>query len=78
MGFWPDCRWRPVGFQNSAAVVGLGFLRGPLILVEEAAEDGSALDPHLGEVSDRVIGYGRVELAAAMRSSAVVVGLVLG
>jgi hypothetical protein len=31
-----------------------------------------------GEVSDRVIGYGRVELAAAMRSSAVVVGLVLG
>jgi hypothetical protein len=67
-----------VGFQNSATLVDLGFLRGPLILVEEAAEDGSALDPHLGEVSDRVIGYGRVELAAAMRSSAVVVGLVLG
>jgi hypothetical protein len=67
-----------VGFQNSATVVDLGFLRGPLILVEEAAEDGSALDPHLGEVSGRVIGYGRVGLAAAMRSSAVVVGLVLG
>ena len=56
----------------------LGFLRGPFIFVEEAAEDGSALDPHLGEVSDRVIGYGRVELAAAMGSSAVVMGLVLG
>jgi hypothetical protein len=42
---------------------------------EEAADDGSALDPHLGEVSDRVIGYGRMELAAAMGSSAVVVGL---
>jgi hypothetical protein len=40
----------PVGFQNSATVVDLGFLRGPLILVEEAAEDGSALDPHMGEV----------------------------
>jgi hypothetical protein len=44
----------------------------------EAAEDGPALDPHLGEISDRVIGYGRVELAAAMGSSPVVVGLVLG
>jgi hypothetical protein len=68
----------PVGFQNSATVVDLGFLRGPLILVEEAAEDGTTLDPHPGEVSDRVIGYGRAELAAAMRSSAVVVGLVPG
>jgi hypothetical protein len=43
-----------------------------------AAEDGPALDPHLGEIGDRVIGYGRVELAAAMGSSPVVVGLVLG
>ena len=67
-----------MGFQNSATVVDLGFLRGPLILVEEAAEDGPTLDPHLGEVSDRVTGYGRVELVAAMRSSAVVVRLVLG
>jgi hypothetical protein len=66
------------GFQKSATVVDLGFLRGPLILVEEAAKHRSALDLHLGEVSDRVIGCGRVELAAAMRSSAVVVGFVLG
>jgi hypothetical protein len=49
-----------MGFHNSATVVDLGPLRGPLVFVEEAAEDGSALDPHLGEVSDRVIGYGRV------------------
>ena len=68
----------PVGFQNSATVVDLGFLRGPLIFVEEAAKHRPALDPHLGEVSDRMIGYGRAELAAAMRSPAVVVGLVLG
>jgi len=34
-----------VGFQNSAIVVDLGFLRGPLILVEEAAGDKPAFDP---------------------------------
>ena len=67
-----------MGFQDSATMVDLGFLRGTLILGEEAAEDGPALDPHLGEVGDRVIGYGWVELAAAMRSPAVVAGLVLG
>jgi len=43
----------PVGFQNSATVVDLGFLRGPLIFVEEAAKYRSALDPHLREVGDR-------------------------
>jgi hypothetical protein len=75
---WTCSRWQRVGFQNSATVVDLGFLRGPLILVEEATEDGSAVDSYLGEVSDRVIGYGWAELAAAMRSPAVVVGLVLG
>jgi hypothetical protein len=68
----------PVGFQNPAIVVDLGFLRGPLIFVEEAAKHWPTLDRHLGEIGDRVIGYGRAELAAAMRSSAVVVGLVLG
>jgi hypothetical protein len=46
--------------------------------LREVAEDGSALNPHLGEISDRVIGYGQVELAFAMRSSAVAAGLVLG
>ena len=66
------------GSRTRATLVDLGFLRGPLVFVEEAAKHRPALDPHLGEVSDRMIGYGRAELAAAMRSPAVVVGLVLG
>jgi hypothetical protein len=53
----------PVGFQNSATVVDLGFYAARSYSLREAAEDGSALDPHLGEISDRVIEYGRVELA---------------
>jgi hypothetical protein len=36
-----------VGFQNSATVVDLGFLRGPLIFVEEAAKYRPTLDLHL-------------------------------
>jgi hypothetical protein len=40
-------RLLPVGFQNSATVVDLGFLRGPLIFVEEAANYRPTLDPHL-------------------------------
>jgi hypothetical protein len=48
-----------VGFQNSAAGLDLGLLRGTLIFVEEAAEDGPALDPLLGEVGDGVVGPGR-------------------
>jgi len=47
-----------VGFQNSAAGLDLGLLGGTLIFVEEAAEDGSALDPLLGEVGDGVVGSG--------------------
>ena len=46
--------------------------------MREVAEDGPALDPHLGEISDKVIGYGQVELTSAMRSPAVAAGLVLG
>jgi hypothetical protein len=50
-----------VGFQNSATVVDLGFLRGSLILVEEATEDGSALDPgsQPGRGGGRVKAHGR-------------------
>jgi hypothetical protein len=33
-----------------------GLLGGPLLLVEEATEDGSTLDPLLGEVGGRVVG----------------------
>jgi len=48
-----------VGFQNSAAGLDMGLLGGTLIFVEEAAEDGSALDPLLGEVGDGWSGPGR-------------------
>ena len=49
-----------------------GLLRGPLVFADEAAEDGSALDPLLGEVGDRVVGTGRVQLAAAVGATSVV------
>jgi hypothetical protein len=62
----------PVGFQNPAAGPDLGFLCSSLVLVDEAAEDGPALDPLLGEVRDRVVGPGRAELSAAMRAAKIV------
>jgi len=55
-----------------------GFLCGPLVLVDETAEDGTALDTLPGQVRDRVIGPRRAELAAAMWPPSVVVGGVLG
>jgi hypothetical protein len=55
-----------------------GRLRGPLVFVEEAAEDGSAPDPRLGEIGDGMVGPGRAELAAAVGSASVVVGRVPG
>ena len=41
------------------------ILRGPLILVDEAAEDRPTLDPFPGKVGDRVVGPGRAELETA-------------
>jgi hypothetical protein len=43
-----------------------GHLCSSLVLVDEAAEDGSALDLLLGEVGGRVVGSGRPELPTAM------------
>jgi hypothetical protein len=40
--------------------------------------DGPALDPLLGEVGSGMVGSRRVQLATAMGSASVVVGLVLG
>jgi len=51
------------------------LLCGPLVPIDEAAEDGSALDPLLGGVRDGVVG---AELAASMGPPPVVVSLVLG
>jgi hypothetical protein len=36
----------------------------PLVFVDEPVEDGTALDLLLGEVCDRVVGAGRVEMPA--------------
>jgi len=49
-----------------------------LVFVEEAAEGGPAQDSLLGEVGNRVVGPGRVELAAAVGASSVVVSLIVG
>jgi hypothetical protein len=51
---------------------------GPLVFVEEAAEDGSAPDLRLGEIGDRMVGPGRAEVASTVGSAPVVVGRVLG
>jgi hypothetical protein len=67
-----------VGFRNSATGLDLGLLCGSLVFVDEAAEDGPALDPLLGQVGDGAVRPGRAELAAAMRSPSVVVRFVLG
>ncbi len=53
-------------------------LGDPLVFVDEAAKDGPASDPLLGQVDHRVIGPGWTKLTAAMRASSVVVGLVPG
>jgi hypothetical protein len=49
-----------------------------LVFADAAAKDGPALDPLLRRVRDRVIGSRRAELAAAMGTASVVMGLVLG
>jgi hypothetical protein len=49
-----------------------------LVFVDEAAEDSAVPDPLLGEVGGGVIGPGWAELAAAVGSPSVVVGLELG
>jgi hypothetical protein len=54
-----------------------GLLCGSLVFVDEPAEDGPTLDTFQRQVRDGVIWPGRVELAAAMGSPPVVVGLIL-
>jgi hypothetical protein len=46
--------------------------------VRRPPRTGPAFDPLVGEVGDGMVGPGRVELAAAVGSSSVVVGLVPG
>jgi hypothetical protein len=53
-------------------------LGGPLVFVEEAAEDGPALDSFLGEIGYGVVGPWWLELEGAVRSSPVVVPRIFG
>jgi hypothetical protein len=52
-------------------------LCGSPVLVDEAAEDGSALDALPGQVRDWMIWPRRVKLATAMGAPFVVGGLIL-
>jgi hypothetical protein len=61
-----------MGVLNSAIGVDLRFHGGPLVFVDEA-EDGSALDPLLGETGGGVAGSRRVQPTAAVGSASVVV-----
>jgi hypothetical protein len=65
-----------LGFRTRPLVL-TWDLCGWFVLADEAAEDGPTLDPLLGEVSGRVVGLGRAELAVAFRAPSVVVGGVL-
>jgi hypothetical protein len=56
----------------------LVFYAAPLIFVDEATEDGSALDPPVEESGIRVVRPGRVQLPTAMGPSSVVMAGVLG
>ena len=73
---------RPAGTGRGVPELGHwswpGLLCGPLVLVDEAAEDRPTLDPLAGQISGRVIGPRRAEVTAAMRAPSVVMGLVLG
>src|SRR6266581_5247393 len=71
-------RGAPCGVPELAHGSRPGRLRGWFVFVDEAAEDALAPDPLLGEVGGGVVGPGRAELAAAVGSSSVVAGLVLG
>ena len=58
----------PVGFHNSATSLYLGLLCGPLILVDEAAEDRAAFDP-LPVVVGRVLVQDCPQMRAGRRTA---------
>jgi len=66
---------QPVGFQNSATGVDLGFYAARSYSLMRPPSTGRALGPLLVEVGDGVIGAGWAELEAAMGAPCVVVGL---
>jgi hypothetical protein len=66
------------GFQNSPTGPDLAVYAARSYSLMRPAEDGAALDLLAGQVCDGVVGPGRAELAAAMRSPPVVMGFILG
>jgi hypothetical protein len=71
------CSALPVGFQNSATGLDLGFYAARSYSLMSLPRIGRRLIP-FREVGARVVGTGRAEMAAAMGRPPVVVGLVLG
>ena len=61
-------RWGPASLWGSRTrpPVLTWALGGSLVFADKAAKDGPTPDSLLGEVGGRVVGPGRVELAAAM------------
>ena len=68
----------PVGFQNSATSLDLGFYAAHSYSLMRPPRTGRRLMRSWERSASGVVGPGRVELAAAMGSSSVAVGLVLG
>jgi hypothetical protein len=66
-----------VGFHNSATSLDLGLLCGPLILVDEAAEDRAAFDP-LPVVVGRVLVQDCPQMRAGRRTARIERRQVLG
>ncbi len=66
-----------MGFHNSATSLDLGLLCGPLILVDEAAEDRAAFDP-LPVVVGRVLVQDCPQMRAGRRTARIERRQVLG
>src|SRR5258708_24489880 len=58
----------PVGFQNSATGPGPGLLCSPLVLLDESAENGPAVDALPRQVHARLICLARPLVATAIAS----------
>jgi hypothetical protein len=63
------CHFPPVGVPELGHSCWSGLSGGPLVFVDEAAEDGPAPDLFLGEVGDGAVRPGRVQLAGRRDAS---------
>jgi hypothetical protein len=68
-----------LGLQNSTTGDELGFYAAcSYSLMRPPRTASQALDPYPGKIGDRVVWAGRAQLATAMGSACVLIGLVLG